>query len=398
MWGTVTVGSMALREEVTAGQAGSQLVISGQESYPPSSIGHVEAAHANLTAYAEAAGRGEGPIVPVTFTDKAGLTGFYRVTDAASVLLNHAGGTVLSATWSLALERLGGPRDVEVESFVTRIGRQTALAVSPVFWQAPATFAFDYFTGSEVPSQVITRQGREGLVQVYAGLPVGTEPCWTVQAEDYLKNAAVLVVGGYGRVGEVTPIDLSEWEVQNGLVRLTPADNGKVTLETWDGPVQEWVSPQSFDFGVATTPELTVLRNDPEEVVIRLTYPTLPGRLTVDLGLRRGSRFVTGVIKRHSAATLAVGNSAGGSSPVTGGRLQTDADANGNRWVLGSAAALTGGSEFGISKSASVVLDFFIGHEVAPVGGSPAAGDAYDDLLGQYLGSTGERGRVVKRA
>jgi hypothetical protein len=136
-----------------------------------------------------------------------------------------------------------------------------------------------------------------------------------------------------------------------------------------------------------------VLRNDPEEVTVRLSYPTAPGRVTVDLGLRRGSRFVTGGIKRHASATLGVARTAAeAATVVTGGLRATSADADGNRFVMGSSKTLTTATTTAaISKASVTQLDFFLGHEV---GASPAAGDAFADLLAQYLGTSGDRTRV----
>jgi hypothetical protein len=147
---------------------------------------------------------------------------------------------------------------------------------------------------------------------------------------------------------------------------------------------------------VTSDPELTILRNDPEQAQIRLTYPSTPGRLTVDLLLRRGSRFVTGVIKRHSAATLGVARTAAETAAaVTGGLRATAADADGNRFVMGSTRNLTTTtSTASIAKAVVTSLDFYLGHEV---GASPASGDAAADLFAQYLHAGGETIRVVRR-
>lgn len=394
MWGTVTIGGVALREETEADQDGQIVTLAGQESYPPQSRASVQAAHENLTAMG-------GLVLPVVFGDKEELSGFYRIASARSRLLNHANGAALAATWGIVMERLGGPRDLEIESTISRIGRQTVHAVAPVFWHAPAASALDYFTGSSVPSGLVMRDGREGIIPVYTGLPA-TNPRWTVAAEDYLTGSTRLTINGRGRVGALTPPEVEDWTVENGLVRLRGSVNGMVALDCWDAAGDEWISSRTFGFYVtvgnlSTTPELIVVRNEPEEVIVRLQFPQGSGRVTVDLGLRRGSRFVTGTLKRHAATILGVEHPAGvGITRVTGGLRQTDADASGNRFVIGSTAASTySGSWPRVQASATTRFDFFIGHEV---GASPQSGDAFADLLAQYLGSTGERSRPVKRA
>lgn len=392
-WGTVTIGGVSFRETLVAEQSGDTVRIVGQESHPPSTVSQVEAAHHNVSGLG-------GLAVPVVFTDKAGLTGFYRVADAASTLTRVHNGAVQTADWSVSLERLGGSRDVEIESRVPTIGRLTDHAVTPVFWHAPAVGADSYWTGTTVPSGSVSRASIDGTVLVHTGIPSGVAPRWTAEAGDYLGGAVRLLVAGIRRVGSFTP-DAAVWEVHNGLVRLSsPGMDGAFSVSCWDGT--DWRSEKSYRVVVsgvplAMQPDMTVLRNDPEEVMVRLSYPTSSGRLTVDLGVRRGSRFVSGLLKRHSAATVRIERTAAeAASAVTGGLKATAADADGNRFVMGSARTVTTSLATAyISKATTTVFDFFLGHEV---GASPAAGDAFADLLAQYLGAAGsERARVVRR-
>lgn len=401
MWGEVIIGSFSLRETVVAEQNGDRLTIGGQESYPPQPRAAVTSAHDAVTAMV-------GSIFPVVFTDKDQLTGFYRVTEGRSDLIKRHNGEYLRADWSLVLERLGGPRDLEIESFVPRIGRATALAVLPTFWHSPAIGALDYFTGTSVPAYSFSRSGRDGVVPVHLGIPATIEPRWTVNAESYMSGAAVLRLDGRRRIGYATPPTIDTWEVENGLVRLTPGTiNGEIVVECWDAAGGEWASARHWRFLtnftiLPGTPELTVIRNEPEEVIVRLTWPQTIGRLTVDLGLRRGSRFVTGLMKRHSATTLSViGIPQDPTTAVTGGIRQTTQDAAGNRFVAGTAqtVGVTKGTDAHLRQSAVTRFDFFLGHEVGTDSlGVAQEGDDFADLLQQYLGSTaGEGIRIVRR-
>ena len=61
---------------------------------------------------------------------------------------------------------------------------------------------------------------------------------------------------------------------------------------------------------------------------------------------------------------------------------------------MGSSRTLTTATgTAAISKATVTVLDAFVGHEV---GDTPAAGDAFADLLAQYLGTTGETVRAIR--
>lgn len=390
-WGTVAIGGISLRETSDARRDGDEVRVTGQEANPPRSVAHVESVHANLTAMV-------GRTVPVVFTDKDELTAFYLVTSARAEMDTWAGGTLPSVSWEVGLARLGTERDVEVESMVPTIDRQTVHAVTPVFWHATPVGATSYLTGPTVPASSITRESSDGLVPVHLGIPEDVAPRWNVTAEDYLKGSVRLLFDGVQFVTQDTP-EAATWEMNNGLVRVQPgATTGQILISAWD--TGAWRSAKAFSLteagvSLATDPELTILRNEPEEAILRLTYPTTAGRTTVDLSLRRGSRFVTGVMKRHSASAMGVlptPTEATGTL-VTGGIMHA-ADGDGNRTVLGSAAAVTASAaDGGISLAATTRLDFFAGHQV----GAPAAGDAYADLMAQYLGTMGEQARIVRR-
>ncbi len=390
LFGRVTVGGVVLREAWQVGQSGADLDLAGEESTPPDTRAAVEAAHRNVIGLA-------GAVVPVLFSEKAHLSGFYRVGSASSELFDRLG--VVRARWSLTLERLGSERDVEFQSQVPTVARLSEVAGSASFWHAPPVGFDDYFTGATVPSASVTRTGSEGAVTVFRGVPVGVAPRWTVGAADYLRGSAQVTFDGVRHAGTDTPPH-SGWSVSNSLldVRSTAGAAVEVSVVDSDGAlrsVKGWV-PTVGGAALSAPPEFTVLRNDPEEVVVRLSYPASPGRLTVDLSLRRGARFVTGVMKRHSAATLGVARTAAETAAVvTGGLRASAADGDGNRFAVGSTRTVTTATATAsISKAAAVRLDFFIGHEV---GASPVAGDAFADLFSAYLGTQSERTKAMRR-
>jgi hypothetical protein len=395
-WGTATIGGFAFRETVTANEENGVVTLTGQDSAPPQTRAAVRAAHRNVRGL-------RGQYVAATFSDKSELDGFYLVTSASSALTNEQGGQVVSATWTLQLALVGKSSDVEIESRAPALGRVTDLAgpPAPVFWHAPAVGTDTYYTGATVPGGTVSRLSAEGIVKVYTGLPATFPPRWTVDASEYEYGSAKVLLDLIRSLGENTP-DQAVWQIDNGLLRVRPAASGGIEVSAYDPEAADWKSVKSHQFTVngaalTTTPEFTVLRNGCEEVCVRLTYDQAPGRVTVDLSLRRGSRFVAGTMKRHSAATLGVTRTAAeASTAITGGLRATAADADGNRAVMGSAkTATTTTATPSLAKAAVLLFDFFLGHEI---GAAPQAGDAFADLLGQYLGSTGrERVRVVRR-
>lgn len=393
-WGIVTVGGIAFREDLSVEETGEDvLTIRGQESYPPQTQAAVRVAHENVLGL-------RGQTVPVTLTDKSDRTAFYEVTGATSTLRDVQNGAVVTATWQLTLRRLGSERDVEFESRVPTIGRADELAgtQTPAFWHAPPVGVTSYYTGSTVPAGTVTRDSEDGAVTVFTGIPVDVAPRWTAPAASYLGGSARVLIDGIRRAGTETA-DGAAWELSNGLLRVT-ADGAGFAVSAWDSGAYRSVKgfvPAVSGANLTATPEFTILRNTAEEVGARLTYPAVPGRLTVDLSLRRGARFVAVLMKRHAAATLGLRRTAAEAvTAPTGGLQATSADADGNRFVVLSSRVpgTTDLSTAYFSKASVTSLDLAVGFEV---GASPAAGDAFADLLLQYLGTTGDRTRVVRR-
>lgn len=400
VWGRVTVGGIPFREELAVGDSGEgRLQIVGQESTPPSSRAQVRASHQNVIGLL-------GKIVPVTFSDKTDLTGFYLVSSADSDLFDFGNGSVITASWKMSLDRVGTERDIEFETRLPMIARTDDLPGAQVasFWHAPAPSARGYFTGSTVPGGTVIRTTDEGDLSVYTGLPSSVPPRWTAPADTFLVGSARVLLDGIRRAGNRTP-DHATWEVSNGIIRVRPTATGGIGISMWRG-VAGWSTEKVYtatsngtwlSVSPGTAPEFTILRNDPEEVRFRLTYElTTAGRYQVDMSLRRGARFVTGVIKRHAAVNLGISRTAAETgSAFTGGIVAASADAEGVRYLMGSSKAPTTQSTAtaSMTRNSVALLDFFLGAVLA----APASGDAHTDLLLQYLGTTGDETRVMLR-
>lgn len=389
-WRQVTIGGASFREELQASESDGVLNIGGQEqSLIGEPVGDVYATHANVRGL-------RGRMVPVIFGDKAQLSGFYLVTGARSELVDFANGSIVTATWQATLERLGTERDIEFESRVPTFNRATEVAGAPAasYWHAPPGGYDDYLTGATVPSSTVVRTGADGPITVFRGIPVDVAPRWAVGVADYLRGAARIRFDGRLHLGE-SSVPHDGWSVSNGLVDIRSAATGaaiEVSVVAANGALRStkgWM-PSADGFVGWGRPEFTIIRNDPEEVVVRLSYGVTLGRVQMDLSLRRGSRFVTGVIKRHATASLGFARTAAeAGTAVTGGIRATAADTDGNRYVVGSSRTVTTTlAPAWITKTSVKQLDFFVGHEV---GASPAAGDAFADLFAQYLGTQSER-------
>ena len=192
----------------------------------------------------------------------------------------------------------------------------------------------------------------------------------------------------------------ADWELNNTLVRVRPVAAGG-TLEIAAFTSGAW-RPKAWwvDVGgaqVARWEAATILRNDPEMVVLRLTEHRAPaGRAVLDLTLRRGSRLVEGYLQRGDSGPLSVYlASAESMTDATSYVVRTTNDGDGNRAIAGSARNFDPHANGGVTKTASTWLDFFVG--VVAGGGSAVSGDQAVNLRDQYIASMPEVTMAVKR-
>jgi hypothetical protein len=402
-WGTITVGRLTLRETVLAEDRTNALtgertlVIEGQESMPP------------LLTLAELNQRREdimgllGLMVPVRFTDKANLDGYYRVSDVGAGQVNWQA-EVAWVNWSLTLELVGPANAVDLESRLTAAGRVNdhGLTASAA-WHAPAVSAYGYDTGASSPSGTVSRVGTDGTVTVFLDVPAGVNPRWGSSLADYGGGRCRFTLDGFERTGTNLTVSGSAWSLSNSLVRVSPAASATLSVDAWDSgawATKSWnVSVAGSGALLGTPSAVTVLRNDYEVATIRLVWDRAPGRAALDLTVRRGSRLVEGYLQTGAANTLAVyrATAEAATAPASSAYVTaTGNDADGNRFLVASARSFTALTvQGGLQKTSTRTLDFGVG--VVFAGGSAAAGDAATDLRSQYLMAMADTTVGVKR-
>lgn len=396
-WGTTQLGRTLLRETFVATEAGGDrtLDITGQESNPPLSRVVLTGVHDNLNA-----AEGDVPVA-VTWTDKPERNGYYQVRTSASTLTEYRGDTV-TADWKVTLGRLGSVGEVDLQSRLTGVRRLNDFSLTGERWHAPAIGHFGYFTGTTSPSSM-TRATSDGTITVYRGVPLSPPARWGCDPTSYLKGRVRITdtVAGLETEGTERALPAAGWALSNGIVNVVPtASGGVIDVQAYTGGA--WHSKlwnvSVAGSGVAAWDSASILRNDLEHAIVRLTASRSPGRVTLDLALRRGGRTVEGYLQSGSAATLAVylrtletNTSAAASGYVTA----TGNDGDGNRFACGSARTFTAHTNGGVSKTSATALDFWLG--VIAGGASPASGDAATDLRAQYIGAVAEATYAVRR-
>lgn len=339
-------------------------------------------------------------LVGVSFGVKTHRNGFYTVTGAKSSLIHLGGEQVVRIEWEVDLRREGSVSEVDLETRLSGpLTRANDHTLTGVRWTAPPLIHSAFWAGSESPG-VVSRVAEEGTIDVYTELPI-TQPSVRYASDPLTVDlgAARLLENELERSGTGITVDPDGWELSNSLVGLKWVTD-RFQLLYYSGT--DWLNKE-FYFTVDTvnpgTPDaVSVLYNQLERVTIRLVWGMSSGRVTADVTIRRGSRFVEVIMKKPVASSMAVGQAGAGVAGTlfTGGMVDTANDADGNRFVLGTSRSFESDTGNGwIWKNATARFDVMVGIELG--GTSSAAGDAETDLLAQYLGSPSETVVAVRR-
>ncbi|MEU8040863.1 hypothetical protein [Streptosporangium sp. NPDC049078] len=392
----LVLGRLNLRETFslseTASGDGRSMSVEGKEVTPLIS-------RAELLERMEGALGLVGALVPVRWSEKSERDGYYTITNASADYTDRFAQRLAWVTWKLSLRRHGADSDVDLESRLTGARRANDFSLSGERWHAPPPGHYAYHTGSTLPS-TMTRATTDGLITVYRGLPAGVSPRWGCPAGDYMRGRARILSAGFERVGAGYRVAVDGWELSNGLVRVRPLlAGGSLEVASFAGGV--W-RPRAWWVSVGSTlverfESATVLRNDPEQCIVRLVEHRSPvGRAVLDLTLRRGSRFVEGYLQRGDSGTLSVYlASAESLTDGTSYVVRSTNDADGNRVTAGSARNFDPHANGGLVKTSATAMDFYLGTVAG--GSSAVSGDQATHLRDQYIGVLPETTGVVRR-
>jgi hypothetical protein len=396
---TIQLGRLTMREDfaVTESSDGAtrKLSLTGRES-----MGHngqrtrlqVEQRRDDLLEMS-------GHLVAVNFVQKPTLNGYYYV-ESSSGRLEEWDDAWAILNWSADLIRVGVDNEIDLESRLSgSLSRANDFAITGKRYHAPPVNAKMYWSGSTTPIY-IDRVGTDGTVRVYRDLAANIHPRWACSSLDYNRGRVrFLDNNGLERVGVSVRSTAISWELSNSLIRIKPGSGGApLATDTWEGGA--WVT-RTWDIQIGAGPtsigsfdSVSVLDNTFEAVTIRLSKDLVPGRLLVDMTLRRGATVVQMYIQHQFSATIKVRRfTTIAGTAATGYIYETTADGNGVRSIVGSAKTFTGDAlNTGISKAATTFLDAFIGVSL-----NATAGNAVADIITQYLGFPSEVVRGVRR-
>lgn len=392
---TLMLGRLQLREDSALSESGEDrtMQLSGQESVPRLSAAAIRRRREDLLAMV-------GKFISLTFTNKSYLDGFYSV-DSANGTVDDWESELVIFKWSVTVSRIGTQSDVDVES---RLGgaltRVNDFAVVGERSHAPAIVHDSYWTDGTVTTAT-SRTGEDGVLKLYRGLGVNLSPRWATTPAGYLTGRVRFTDElGLERAGDSALLTPSGWTLSNGLVRVRPlASGGVLEVAAYTGGAwraKAWdVLFNAASLGVFN--QCIIMDNEPGLVTIRMLKAMTNGRLYLDVTLRRGQRIAEVYIQSEFGGTLKIARSSTetGVNTLAGTVVASANDADGNKYIVGSARTFTADLNGGLSKAAASALDAFVG--VVAGGTGAVAGDTATDLQKQYMGLPSELVQGVRR-
>jgi hypothetical protein len=364
-------------------------------------------------------------VVPLTMTQDSTHDGFYR---PVSVQVDSPVGTNnnTAARFSIRLQRL---RDYASPLFETSV--QSALRVNAFGITAPTHIVQVLFSAgagavylpwvTPVPSSLVGAGTSDGggfgidrrVVSSLLSTPLQFQ--FGHRASTYYIGSC-RVEGLYGAtwfplVGRpTTPLVQGQWRISNGQVRLTLGASfaSPAVLEVWDSTLLAWEAVNLLHndsaasaLGYAglnvTGQRLEILRNSPEMVVVRVSGFVLQETFTI----RRGGYQVAWTVKNAGGNSISTTTgvkfaTATACTAITAGIRPTANDANGNQTVLASAHACTTDLVNGairLTASQTTPATFMLG--ISLNGSTASTGNTPAELVGQFMGVTSWRQRVI---
>lgn len=382
----VTIGRVALHEALTAQTQttarGIELRLTGQESSP----GIDDLTREQVRRRTEGLQAQIGAVVPVSFTAKPELDGWYRVVDCDVDVFEFAGG-FWRAAWDARLELVA--RAPTIETSLRRAHRTNTHATTATVgeqWVA-VPGAADAVDATELTSaSTLTRPSEDGNVTVHRAWTANTPRLrWQIDPADWPTGRARILSDGHELVGEHQAVSPTGWEISNGIVRLAySATAGRAgTLSVWhDGgwvTLTGWAPDRNGAVITDAPVSVEVLHVSAAEAGLRLLFGA--DRTTVDLTVRRGSRFVGVRVTSPAATSVGISTTGTGYTDVGGVAQWTASDGNGHRVCVGAEAWTTLNSD-GIVRTGTAITGF-IG--ALPGFSTLVAGDTALALLAQFI-------------
>ena len=257
------------------------------------------------------------PLVPVAWVEDSSLDGIYEVVSskAETAQMTLTNGVL---PWSVVLRRPRGSASMIVEHILNGAGRDGYFGVlTPRYWgsvRGSSTWSSSTglpttTTGTRTPYNASIMGLEQQNIIEHSSLADSTVTSYAPPSTHYY-GAVTLKTGTslYTQIGRQIANTPDDWEIDNGLVKITnpantdhvcdiqfyPSSGSATPTVTYSLEYATWTG--SWGSGPYYPDVITCTRNGCEEVAIRLR-----GSVSIDISLRRGDRGAVITIRGTSA-------------------------------------------------------------------------------------------------
>ena len=250
-------------------------------------------------------------VVPIVWDDRPENNGYYQVL-GISTQEDTSRAPFGVIDWSMNLYRIAGFSAPLIEATVVGGTRTNTRQVESLWYfgvpgSARSFIEYDPITTTFYPAQSEEREAEGGkTVLVYQGGQRIKQ--YYVDPANYYDGAVTLTVGGYKVIGRRAKNAPGDWSINNGIFKIRADATGgvfRLIMNTYQPNTDTWSADWSVDVqgapAAGSTADMvaphtiTVLRNSPEEVVLRFmtTQAASKDPITVDMSVKRGSYFAS---------------------------------------------------------------------------------------------------------
>lgn len=354
-----------------------------------------------------------GHTIAITYDTDPTLNGYY-IQDQSNIDLGKGSMIVPGyIPFTIRATHIGGYSSTELQSLLSMVSAVEDFSTTPSYWWAPAVGARAVDAGGATPV-LVTRDGADGENSIATDMVAGTNPSWSIDPTAYYTGAAYIYAADILRSGLEMPMGATDWYMGNGHMEIRPdayqgTTTGEIEVRFHDGT--SWGSWSQFFINWAGTNKVpswdfvSILRNTAAACTIRLVRDAAESPFSttakheLDLTIRRGGRFVTGIYKFTGSATTH-SLELDGSDTVTrpagpASYVSADTLVSGNKVLYGIPRDFTLTTREITLDVASKSMPFWIGAAVDNA--ADATGNGPGDLAEQYVGQVAEQVRAVRR-
>lgn len=353
-------------------------------------------------------------LLPITYEGDTTMEGFGKITSMDVSPVKLATGYF---SYQIGFEMKGRPSEMMFESNMSGALIQNSHSITTASttyapWHAVPVNTYNYKNDSRPVG--VTRSTENGNLSFFYDADLRTYSSnWIINPVDYYKGAAKVTIDSTVKSGYLTRNLPTGVELSNGIIKITSGsttDQSRFTLSFYDNGVYVSDREIAISSGSSETEwnvwqTVQILRNEPQEVVVRFTSYSDDtfgdGRLTVDLGLKRGAHHVSMVISEGGTSDRTANTrknlkliTANTVADSTGYMIESSTDASGQKFMIGSPQGYTADTTNRLIHLSTSQFKCFLGYVYNAT--APENHNTANAVRDQYLESLYENIRLVR--